>query len=64
MNCIVYIATEEGGLDGLNAVPHPTNDDYGRVDFNHRIDAVLMGRKTFDIVMSFDGWLYERIMGG
>lgn len=68
MNCIVYIATsldgfiatESGGLDWLNSIPNPTNDDYGWADFNHRIDAILMGRKTFDFVVSFGGWLYEK----
>lgn len=68
MNCIVYIATsldgfiatEEGGLEWLNAVPNPTNDDYGWADFNSRIDAVLMGRKTFEVVLSFGGWHYEK----
>ena len=68
MNCIVYIATsldgfiatEEGGLDWLNAVANPNNDDYGWADFNSRIDAVLMGRKTFEVVLSFGGWLYEK----
>lgn len=68
MNCIVYIATsldgfiatEDGGLDWLNAIPNPTGNDYGWADFNNRIDAILMGRKTFDVVLAFDGWLYEK----
>ena len=68
MNCIVYIATsldgyiatKDGGLDWLNSVPNPTHDDYGWADFNDRIDAILMGRKTFDFVVSFGGWLYEK----
>ncbi|MBT5902420.1 MAG: dihydrofolate reductase [Opitutaceae bacterium] len=68
MNCIVYIATsldgfiatEDGGLDWLNSVPNPDNNDYGWADFNNQIDAILMGRKTFDFVLSFGGWLYEK----
>lgn len=68
MNCIVYIATsldgfiatEDGGLDWLNSIPNPDNNDYGWADFNDRIDAILMGRKTFDVVLAFDGWLYEK----
>lgn len=68
MNCIVYIATsldgfiatEDGGLDWLNSIPNPSGDDYGWADFNNQIDAILMGRKTLDVVSAFDGWPYEK----
>ena len=64
---IVYIATSidgfitdrNGGLDWLNMVPNPENDDLGWVDFMNRVDALVMGRLTFETVCSFDcDWPY------
>ena len=55
-----YIATPEGGLDWLYAVPNPDNDDYGYADFIEGIDAVVMGRKTFEKVITFDSWPYTK----
>ena len=67
MSNIVYIATsidgyitdKEGGLDWLHAIPNPDNLDLGFGDFIDRIDAIVMGRKTFDTVCNFDcDWPY------
>jgi len=55
-----YIATPEGGLDWLYAVPNPDNDDYGYADFIAGIDAIVMGRKTFEKVMTFEPWPYTK----
>ena len=43
-----YIADKDGGLDWLQSIPNPENLDMGWVDFIERIDAVVMGRNTFD----------------
>ena len=54
-----YIADKEGGLDWLHAIPNPDNLDLGFGDFINRIDAIVMGRKTFDTVCGFDcDWPY------
>ena len=54
-----YIAPEDGSLDWLGTVPNPEGDDLGFGEFIKRIDAVVMGRLTFEVVQSFDlGWHY------
>ncbi|MFA9391401.1 MAG: dihydrofolate reductase family protein [Prolixibacteraceae bacterium] len=56
-----YIADKNGGIDWLNAIPNPENEDMGYADFMNRIDAIVMGRGTFDVVMSFDmEWPYQK----
>jgi dihydrofolate reductase len=53
-----YIATADGGLDWLNAVPNPDGSDYGYAKFIKNIDAILMGRNTFEVVRGFGEWSY------
>ncbi|WP_067585956.1 dihydrofolate reductase family protein [Endozoicomonas ascidiicola] len=56
-----YIADSDGNLDWLNQIPNPENDDYGFSVFMNRIDALLMGRKTYETVIGFDvPWPYEK----
>lgn len=56
-----YIADREGGLDWLCSIPNPDNLDFGFSEFMDRIDAVVMGRNTFDAVRGFDGeWPYGK----
>ena len=55
-----YIATPEGGLDWLYAVPNPENSDYGYAEFIEGVDAIVMGRKTFEKVATFDPWPYAK----
>jgi dihydrofolate reductase len=56
-----YIADKDGGLDWLFAIPNPDNSDFGYGDFIKRIDALVMGRKTFDTVCGFDcDWPYTK----
>ncbi len=55
-----YIADKNGEIDWLNSVPNPENKDLGFTDFFNRIDAILMGRNTFEKVCSFDiEWPYQ-----
>ena len=56
-----YIADENGGIDWLHAIPNPENDDFGWAKFLNRIDALIMGRKTFETILSFGGdWPYPK----
>ncbi len=56
-----YISDAEGGLDWLGYVPTPEGDDLGFSDFMSRIDAIVMGRKTFDTLIGFGlGWHYSK----
>ncbi len=54
-----YISDKDDGLDWLHSVPNPDDLDFGWAAFMDRIDAILMGRKTFEKVCSFDcDWPY------
>lgn len=55
-----YIADKNGGTDWLHSIPNPTNDDMGYSDFMSGINAIIMGRTTFETVCSFDiDWPYK-----
>ncbi len=53
-----YIATPDGGLDWLSSIPNPEQSDFGFSDFMSHIDAIVMGRNTFEKVLSFGEWPY------
>jgi dihydrofolate reductase len=56
-----YIADKDGGVDWLHSIPNPENLDMGYADLIDRIDALVMGRKTFEKVCSFDcDWPYSK----
>ena len=56
-----YIADRDGGLDWLHATPNPDELDFGYSQFMESIQAVVMGRKTFEVVSSFDiDWPYTK----
>ena len=56
-----YIADKDGGIEWLNSVPNTDQIDMGYKAFMERIDAIVMGRATFDTVLGFDmPWSYEK----
>lgn len=56
-----YIADKDGGVDWLHSIPNPENLDMGYADLIDRIDALVMGRKTFEKVCSLDcDWPYSK----
>lgn len=55
-----FIAEHDGGLDWLNNLPNPEQSDHGFFVFMNEIDALVMGRKTFETVVTFDEWIYTK----
>ena len=56
-----YIADKNGGIDWLHSIPNPDNLDMGYGEFTSQIDALVMGRTTFETVCGFDmDWPYQK----
>ncbi len=56
-----YIADENGGIDWLDTFPEINEIDTGYLAFTAEIDALVMGRATFEKVCSFDiDWPYQK----
>ena len=55
-----FIATTEEDLNWLDEIPNPEKNDFGFAEFMSRIDALVMGRKTFEKVLTFDSWPYDK----
>lgn len=56
-----YIADKEGGIDWLNSIPNPDHEDMGYGDFMHTVDAIVMGRVTYETVLGFDmEWPFDK----
>jgi dihydrofolate reductase len=56
-----YIADKNGAIDWLHAIANPENSDMGYAAHFERIDALVMGRNTFKMVLSFDcDWPYSK----
>ena len=50
-----YIADADGGVDWL---PQGNADDYGYAEFYAGVEAMAMGRRTYDQVLGFGRWPY------
>lgn len=56
-----YIADKNGGLGWLRSIPNPDEEDMGYLEFISGIDALVMGRTTFETVLGFDvDWPYTK----
>lgn len=56
-----YIARPDGGIDWLTGVENDIEgEDFGYSNFMKTIDALVMGRNTFDKVLEFDAWPYDK----
>lgn len=56
-----YISDKDDGLDWLHSIPNPDNLDLGFGPLMSRIDALVMGRKTFERVCGLDvPWPYRK----
>lgn len=55
-----YIARPDGAIDWLDSVEVPQGDDLGYGALVESVDALVMGRNTFDVVMGMDvDWPYS-----
>ncbi len=52
-----FIARKDGALDWLKPFDE-SGEDYGFNEFFASIDTVLLGRKTYDVVLGFEKWFY------
>ncbi len=52
-----YIATPDGGVGWLSEF-EGGDTDYGYADFLASLDAVLIGRRTYEQVLTFGSWPY------
>lgn len=53
-----YIAREDGSIDWLEQGDQSDAEDYGYAPFFDSIDALILGRTTFQTVMDFREWPY------
>jgi dihydrofolate reductase len=53
-----FIAREDGDVGWLDEYNRDAGEDYGFGDFFASVDCLVMGRKTFEKVLSFDEWGY------
>lgn len=55
-----FIARTNGDLDWMQGPGGEGGGDYGYDSFVARIDAIVMGRKTFEKVLTFGTWSYQK----
>ncbi len=55
-----FIARANGDLDWLTgAESSATEQDYGYQEFMDTVDTIVLGRNTFELVLTFDSWPYS-----
>ena len=52
-----FIARKDGSLDWLKPFDE-SGENYGFDEFFASVDTVLLGRKTYDVVLGFEKWFY------
>lgn len=52
-----FIARPDGGIDWLTRVEMP-GEDYGYQAFFDSVDALILGRNSYDVVLGFPEWYY------
>jgi dihydrofolate reductase len=55
-----FIARTNGDMDWMQGPGGEGGGDYGYESFVARIDAIVMGRKTFEKVLTFGTWSYQK----
>ena len=55
-----FIARANGDLDWLTGVESASAEqDYGYQEFMDAVDTIVVGRNTFELVLTFDTWPYS-----
>ena len=52
-----FIARSNGSFDFL---PHGGGEEHGYTAFMESVDAIVIGRKTYEVCLSFDQWPYNK----
>ncbi|HEV8132688.1 MAG TPA: dihydrofolate reductase family protein [Acidobacteriota bacterium] len=65
ITCSVFIATSVDGFiaredDSLDFLPPGGGEEHGYTAFISSVDAVVMGRRTFEKVLTFDKWPFTK----
>lgn len=55
-----FIARADGDIDWLTGIDNPPHEDYGYSEFYSGIDAIVTGRGTFEKVLTFPSWPYDK----
>lgn len=56
-----FIAREKGAIDWLSSGENRrSGEDYGYKEFINSVDAIVMGRNTYEQVLSFSSWPYGK----
>lgn len=53
-----FIAREDGGIDWLTELEPPPGEDYGYAAFMATVDVLVMGRNTYEKMLTFPEWYY------
>jgi dihydrofolate reductase len=53
-----YIAREDGSLDWLEPM-QVSGEDYGYAEFYRSVDALVLGRRTYESVLGFPEWPFR-----
>jgi dihydrofolate reductase len=53
-----FIARPDGNIDWLTSRPVPEGEDFGYAAFLNGIGAIVMGRESFEKVLTFPDWPY------
>lgn len=54
-----YIARPDGDIDWLTSRPVPESEDFGYAAFLDGVGAMVMGRESFEKVLTFPEWPYK-----
>lgn len=55
-----FIARKDGAIDWLTAIDNPEQTDYGYEEFISQIDAIVMGRSTYELAKKITPWPYKK----
>lgn len=54
-----YIARKDGSIDWLNDIEPDPDEDFGYKELLNSVNSLLMGRKTYEQVLTFGEWPYK-----